>query len=96
MAIDANTAVRQLWAEFVSDLARERSRGLPGALAHVRLGRQDVERRLERFIAIASPVVAARAGEINYVDLRYSNGFSIGWNAPTRFAHGAEDATPDA
>ena len=64
--------------------------------AHVRLGRQDVERRLERFIAIASPVVAARAAEINYVDLRYSNGFSIGWNTPTRFAHGAEDATPDA
>ena len=63
--------------------------------AHVRLGRQDVEKRLERFIAIASPVVAARASEINYVDLRYSNGFSIGWTAPTRFAH-AEDATPDA
>jgi cell division protein FtsQ len=64
--------------------------------ARVRLGRQDVDARLERFIAIASPVVAARASEISYVDLRYSNGFSIGWNTPTRFAHGAEDATPDA
>lgn len=67
-----------------------------GSGAQVRLGRQDVAARLERFIAIASSVVAARAGEISYVDLRYSNGFSIGWNAPTRFAHGAEDATPDA
>ncbi len=64
--------------------------------ARVRLGRQDVAARLERFIAIASSVVAARAAEISYVDLRYSNGFSIGWNTPTRVAHGAEDATPDA
>ena len=64
--------------------------------ARVRLGRQDVQTRLERFIAIASSVVAARAAEVSYVDLRYSNGFSIGWNAPARVAHGAEDATPDA
>ena len=64
--------------------------------ARVRLGRQDVEARLERFISMASPVVAQRAAEISYVDLRYSNGFSIGWNTPTRFAQGAEDATPDA
>jgi cell division protein FtsQ len=64
--------------------------------ARVRLGRQHVEARLERFLSIASPVVAQRAAEVSYVDLRYSNGFSIGWNAPTRFAQGAEDATPDA
>ena len=64
--------------------------------ARVRLGRQDVDARLERFISIASPVVAARATEVNYVDLRYSNGFSIGWNAPTRVAHDAQDAKPDA
>ncbi len=48
----------------------------------VRLGRQDVSARLERFIAVASPVVAARAAEVRYVDLRYSNGFSVGWNVP--------------
>jgi cell division protein FtsQ len=62
----------------------------------VRLGRQDVAARLERFIQIASPVVAARGSEVNYVDLRYSNGFSVGWNAPTRVAHDAEDPNPDA
>jgi cell division protein FtsQ len=67
-----------------------------GSGSRVRLGRQDVAARLERFIAIASAVVAQRAAEISYVDLRYSNGFSIGWNVPTRFAHGAEDAMPDA
>lgn len=61
----------------------------------VRLGRQDVPVRLERFIAVASPVVAARAAEVSYVDLRYSNGFSVGWNAPARVARGAEDTRPD-
>lgn len=61
----------------------------------VRLGRQDVPARLERFIAVASPVVAARAAEVSYVDLRYSNGFSVGWNAPARVARGAEDTRPD-
>jgi cell division protein FtsQ len=62
----------------------------------VRLGRQDVETRLERFIQVASPVVASRTGEVSYVDLRYSNGFSVGWNAPARVARGGEDGTPDA
>jgi len=45
----------------------------------VRLGRQDVSARLERFIAAASPVIATRTAEVAYVDMRYSNGFSIGW-----------------
>jgi cell division protein FtsQ len=62
----------------------------------VRLGRQDVPARLERFIRVASPMVAARNGNVNYIDLRYSNGFSVGWSAPTRVAHGSEDSTPDA
>jgi cell division protein FtsQ len=62
----------------------------------VRLGRQDVAARLERFIQLASPVVAARGNEVNYVDLRYSNGFSVGWSAPTRVARDAEDPRPDA
>lgn len=48
----------------------------------VRLGRQDVPARLERFISVASPIVAARGAEVSYVDLRYSNGFSVGWNVP--------------
>lgn len=61
----------------------------------VRLGRQDVPARLERFITVASPVVAARAAEVSYVDLRYSNGFSVGWNAPTRVARDAQDARAD-
>lgn len=61
----------------------------------VRLGRQDLEGRLERFIRVASPLVATRGGEVRYVDLRYSNGFSVGWNALTRVARDGEDVRPD-
>jgi cell division protein FtsQ len=49
----------------------------------VRLGRQDVAARLERFISAASPVIATRTGDVAYVDMRYSNGFSIGWGHAT-------------
>lgn len=61
----------------------------------VRLGRQDLDGRLERFIRVASPLVATRGGEVRYVDLRYSNGFSVGWNALTRVARDGEDVRPD-
>ncbi|HEY6642307.1 cell division protein FtsQ/DivIB [Povalibacter sp.] len=64
---------------------------------HVRLGRQDVPERLERFLRVASPLVAARSNEVGYVDLRYSNGFSVGWNPPaTRVARDAAGSMPDA
>jgi cell division protein FtsQ len=45
----------------------------------VRLGRRDVEQRLDRFIRTASPVISHRLNDITYVDMRYSNGFAIGW-----------------
>src|ERR1700736_6063920 len=48
----------------------------------VRLGRRDVDERIERFIHTASQVISHRLTEINYVDMRYSNGFAIGWRNP--------------
>jgi cell division protein FtsQ len=45
----------------------------------VRLGRRDVDERIDRFIRTASQVIAHRLTEISYVDMRYSNGFAIGW-----------------
>src|SRR5690606_1773244 len=63
----------------------------------VRLGRQDVQERLQRFLKVASPLVAARSTEVSYVDLRYSNGFSVGWVASgTRMAQDAQDVPPGA
>jgi cell division protein FtsQ len=48
----------------------------------VRLGRRDVDDRIERFIHTASQVISHRLNEITYVDMRYSNGFAIGWRNP--------------
>jgi cell division protein FtsQ len=63
----------------------------------VRLGRQAVTDRLDRFIRLASPMVAKRVAEITYVDMRYTNGFSVGWNGRSALAVAPqEDATPDA
>ncbi len=45
----------------------------------VRLGRRDVDARIERFLAAAGGVLAPRMTDISYVDMRYSNGFSVGW-----------------
>jgi cell division protein FtsQ len=46
----------------------------------IRLGRREVDERLTLFLGTVVDMVAARESEISYVDMRYSNGFSIGWN----------------
>jgi cell division protein FtsQ len=62
----------------------------------VRLGRREVDERFDRFIRTAAQVIAHRMNEISYLDMRYSNGFAIGWrtaNAPnTPPAKRADDA----
>jgi cell division protein FtsQ len=60
----------------------------------LRLGRRDVDARFERFMATALPIVGQRAPDIAYVDLRYTNGFAIGWR--TQGARLAAGAVPDA
>lgn len=58
----------------------------------VRLGRRDVEQRLDRFIETTLPLMATRAQDIAYIDMRYSSGFAVGWkpgaNRPTALASG--------
>jgi cell division protein FtsQ len=59
----------------------------------VRLGRQSVRERLDRFITLASATVAKRLAEITYIDMRYTNGFSVGWRGRTSLARASrEDA----
>jgi cell division protein FtsQ len=48
----------------------------------VRLGRREVDERIDRFIHTASQVISHRLNEIAYIDMRYSNGFAIGWRNP--------------
>jgi cell division protein FtsQ len=50
----------------------------------VRLGRRDVDERTELFLSIVADIVNGRVTEIDYVDMRYSNGFTIGWNSGSR------------
>jgi cell division protein FtsQ len=50
----------------------------------IRLGRRDVEARAQLFLDVAANIVASREGEIDFVDMRYSNGFTIGWKNAAR------------
>ena len=50
-----------------------------GGGQEVRVGREAVDERLGRFFDIATPALANRLESIEYIDLRYSNGFAVGW-----------------
>src|SRR5690606_27431559 len=45
----------------------------------LRLGREHIDERFDRFLNAGARIVASRATEIEYVDLRYANGFAVGW-----------------
>ena len=47
----------------------------------VRLGRRDTDRRTDLFIDVVAGVIAGQAADIDYVDMRYSNGFTVGWKS---------------
>jgi len=51
---------------------------------NVRLGRRDIDERTDLFLDIVADIITGRAAEIEYVDMRYSNGFTIGWNNGSR------------
>jgi cell division protein FtsQ len=61
----------------------------------VRLGRRQVDERMDRLVKVAAQVIAGRAAEIAYVDLRYSNGFSIGLRRDRKPARAAAAALAD-
>ena len=62
----------------------------------VRLGRRDVDERLDRFIRTASQVISHRLSDISYVDMRYSNGFAIGWRSSQAPASAPAKRSDDA
>lgn len=45
----------------------------------IRLGRRDIDDRTALFLDVVAGIVAGRAADIDFVDMRYSNGFTIGW-----------------
>jgi cell division protein FtsQ len=52
----------------------------------VRLGRRQVDERFEKFMTAALKIVTQRGEDIAYVDMRYTNGFAIGWRGNSHAA----------
>jgi cell division protein FtsQ len=50
----------------------------------IRLGRRDVAQRTELFLDVVADIVSAQESDIEYADMRYSNGFTIGWKENRR------------
>ena len=50
-----------------------------GSGQEIRLGRRDIDERLYRFFDVVAPALAKDLGRVGYVDLRYTNGFAVGW-----------------
>ena len=57
----------------------------------VRLGRRDVGERTGLFVDVVANIISGRATDINYVDMRYSNGFTIGWKDGTQTPGNAKE-----
>ena len=45
----------------------------------IKLGRRELDERLDRFFRVAVPALGAVMQRITYIDMRYTNGFSVGW-----------------
>jgi cell division protein FtsQ len=62
----------------------------------VRLGRRQVDERFDKFITAALKLVTQRGDDIAYIDMRYTNGFAIGWRSNSPHAatggNGGRDA----
>ena len=43
------------------------------------LGRREIDERLYRFFDVVAPALANDLKRVAYVDLRYTNGFAVGW-----------------
>jgi cell division protein FtsQ len=63
----------------------------------IRLGRRDIDERLYRFFDVVAPALATQLERVAYVDLRYTNGFAVGWrgDAPKNLTAVAQ-VTPDS
>lgn len=63
----------------------------------VRLGANGVEERTERFLQALDNVLAHKTGEVAYIDMRYPNGFAVGWKkGGVAQATGTGESRPNA
>jgi cell division protein FtsQ len=66
-----------------------------GGGQEIRLGRRDIDDRLLRFFDVVAPALAAELPRVRYVDLRYTNGFAVGWRSAENAAFAAAAGVPD-
>lgn len=79
MAVRDRLARANLTLESVEMDARGSfSIGLAGGI-NVRIGRDDIDRRIDRLFTVAVPTLAGELDRVAYIDLRYANGFAVGW-----------------
>lgn len=50
----------------------------------VRLGRKAVADRTDLFLDVVADIITSREMDIEYVDMRYGNGFTIGWKGGSK------------
>ncbi len=50
----------------------------------IRLGSREVAERTDLFLDVVASIVSGRAADIDFVDMRYGNGFTIGWKSGTQ------------
>ena len=55
----------------------------------LRLGKQDLEKRLQRFCRAYPTVFADKPEQLSSVDLRYARGMAVKWKAPVNVMHAA-------
>ena len=50
----------------------------------IRFGRREIVQRTKLFLDVIANIITSRAADIDYVDMRYNNGFTIGWKNGSR------------
>lgn len=81
----ANCAMRVAQVEL--DPRRSLRLTLAGGIV-VRLGRDSVDARTDRFCDVVVGALAAQLDRVDYVDMRYTNGFAVGWRDAVAPANG--------
>jgi cell division protein FtsQ len=79
LAVRGKLVESELSLERLELDARGSWRLVLGGGQEVRLGRRDIDERLYRFFDVVAPALAAELRSVQYVDLRYTNGFAVGW-----------------
>ena len=58
----------------------------------IRFGRRNIDTRIQLFLGMAAGIISSREAEISFVDMRYTNGFTIGWKTGLRSPVRAKDS----